>query len=249
MPPGSRRGLLLEVFVSVSLLQIRTQARQRADMVKSKFVSDAELNGYINNSIAELHDLLITSYGDDYYMESVEFSAIQDQLDYDLPNGTNYSSAKKFYKLRGVDVKSSANGEWTNVKRFNFNKRNEDVNNFAWNLMGNPYMEYRLVGSKVRFNRKPDGQMQFRLWYHPVAQKLSADTDVFDDINGYIEYVIVDAAIKMMQKEESDVTVLAAQKAALTKRIVDSAQNRDANEPESVTDIYAEEADFWPRRL
>jgi hypothetical protein len=235
--------------MALTLADIRLQARQRADMVKSKFVTDSELNAYINNSLAELHDLLITSYNDDYYVESVEFSAVLNQLDYALPNGTNYSAALKFYKLRGVDVRSSDNSQWTNVKRFNFNKRNEDINNFAWNLLGNPYMEYRVVGSNIRFNRKPDSGMQFRLWYHPVAIQLTADTDVFEDINGYIEYVIVDAAIKMMQKEESDVSVLAAQKAAMHQRIVTSAANRDVNEPESVTDIYADEADFWPRKF
>jgi phenylpyruvate tautomerase PptA (4-oxalocrotonate tautomerase family) len=47
----------------------------------------------------------------------------------------------------------------------------------------------------------------------------------------------------MLNKEETDVGVLAAQKAALVARITAMAQNRDANEPESVTDVYAEETE------
>jgi len=85
--------------------------------------------------------------------------------------------------------------------------------------------------------------MNFRLWYHPVATKLLLDTDSYDDINQFAEYAIVDAAIKMMQKEESDVRVLAAQKEALRQRIIAMAANRDANESSSVTDVYAEDTD------
>jgi len=56
------------------------------------------------------------------------------------------------------------------------------------------------------------------------------------------------AAIKMLQKEESDVTVLFAQKQALTKRIRDKSAQRDAAQADTVTDIYAESDDFYWRR-
>jgi hypothetical protein len=222
--------------MSITLAELKIQSRDRSDMAESEFVGDSELTSYINNSIAELHDILIGAYAEEYYMESEQFSAVDSQLDYALP--------EDFYKLRGVDVRIN-NDAWVTVKRFNFNRRNEDANNFAWNLLGVPYLEYRLVGSNIRFNRNPSAGSEFRIWYYPRAQTLSADSDVFDDINGFAEYVIVDAAIKMMQKEESDVSVLMAQKEALKKRIQEMAQNRDANEPESVTDIYAEDVDFY----
>lgn len=232
--------------MTITLAQLRQQARERADMTESTFVQNSELNSYINNSIAELHDLLIGAYNEDYYMDSVEFTSIANQIEYDLPNGTNYSAKPAFYKLRGVDTKlSTGPNQWATVKRFNFNRRNEDQNSYAWNLLGLPYLEYRLVGTKIRFNRVPDANTQFRIFYHPKAVVLVNDNDVFDDINAYSEYVIVDAAIKMMQKEESDVTVLLGQKEALRQRIQDMAQNRDANEPESVTDIYAENNDYY----
>lgn len=227
--------------MSITLAELRTQARQRSDMEQSEFVTDSELNSYINASIAELHDLLIAAYNEEYYMDEVQFTATT-SLTYDLPNGTNYSAAPKFYKLRGVDVRRG-NDDWATVKRFNFNRRNEMQNSAAFAFFGNPYLEYRLVGSKIRFNRTPDSGLQFRLFYYPTAQVLVADTDTYDDINGYAEYVVVDAAIKMLNKEESDTQVLLAQKIALKERIEAMANNRDANEPESVTDVYAEETE------
>lgn len=231
----------------VTLLELKTRARQRADMVSSQFVTDAELTDYINASIAELHDLLIGSYNEDYFMEEVQFTATT-AIEYPLPDGTNYSGAPKFYKVRGVDIQVTAQ-DWVTVKRFNFNRRNEDQTRFAWNLLGQPYMEYRLVGSNIRFNRTPNSNTIFRIFYHPVAPVLALDADEYDDQNQYAEYVVVDAAIKMLNKEESDTSVLLAQKEALKKRITDMAQNRDANEPETVTDIFAEDMDtFWTGR-
>lgn len=220
----------------ITLGELKTQARQRADQENSEFVSDSELISYINASLAELHDLLIAAYNEDYVMEEYRFEADGAALSYALP--------ADFYKLRGVDVRRGENANWATVKRFNFNRRNEQQNAYAWNLLGLPYMEYRLVGSNIRFNRTPDQQLQFRIFYYPRCPKLVADTDSYDDINQFAEYVVVDAAIKMMQKEESDVRVLAAQKAQLAERIRAMAAGRDANEPASVTDIYSEDTEI-----
>lgn len=228
--------------MSITLAELKQQARQRADMEESQFVQDDELVSYINSSIAELHDLLIAAYNEDYYLEEVQFAATS-SLTYDLPNGTNYSGAAKLYKLRGVDVKRGSGSDWSTVKRFNFNRRNEQELGVTLSAFGLPYLEYRIVGSKIRFNRTPDSGLSFRLFYYPVAQTLANDTDSYDDINGFAEYVVVDAAIKMLNKEESDVSVLMAQKEALKKRIEAMAKDRDVNEPESVTDIYAEETE------
>lgn len=216
-----------------TLLELKTQARDRADMAESNFVSDSELLSYINNSIAELHDLLIAAYNEDYVMEDYEFSADGTSFEFDLP--------EDLYKLRGVDVKYD-NDQWCTVKRFNFNRRNESQNAVTWNVLGLPFLEYRLVGNRIRFNAIPDVDTEFRLFYNPKATALAVDADEYDDINGFSEYVIVDAAIKMLNKEESDVSVLMAQKEALKLRIQNMAANRDANEPESVTDIYAEDS-------
>lgn len=57
-----------------------------------------------------------------------------------------------------------------------------------------------------------------------------------DDFNGWSEYVIIDAAIKCLVKEESDVSVLLLEKKQVMNRIEAMASNRDG-EPERVTDV------------
>jgi hypothetical protein len=69
--------------------------------------------------------------------------------------------------------------------------------------------------------------------------QLSALSDTVDGYSGWTEYVIVDAAIKCLQKEESDVSVLMVQKAALKQRIEEASQNRDAGQPSTISDTRA----------
>lgn len=66
---------------------------------------------------------------------------------------------------------------------------------------------------------------------------MAGDTLTADGVSGWLEYVITDAAIKALQKEESDTTTLQFQKQALIKRIEAAAENRDAGSPATIADV------------
>lgn len=219
--------------MSITLAQLKSQARDRADMTNSQFVSDSELVNYINGSIAELHDLLIAAYDNDYFITEYTFNTVSGTDSYALPND--------FYKLRGIDSKIGTD-QWFTLQPFNFNERNSKNDLVAYLAYGNNF-RYRIIGSEVVFSPVPQGIYSIKLWYIPVATKLTSDSDTLNDINQFSEYVIVDAAIKMANKEEADVSVLAAQKAELKRRIEVMAQNRNADKSESISDIYAENLD------
>lgn len=225
--------------MSITLSELRTQCRQRADMESSDFVSDSELTSYINASIAELHDLMVQSYGADYFVSTHTFTTV--------PNTDSYALPADMYKLMGVDIQISGN-DYASLHMFNFNERNRYKGSTVRSILGAPDLRYRVVGSNILFSPAPDSAKIVKLWYVPVATKLAADSDVYNDLNQYAEYVVVDVAMKMMQKEESDVTVLMAEKQLLTKRFTEASQNRDAGESESVSDIHAEDEDYFFRR-
>ena len=63
-------------------------------------------------------------------------------------------------------------------------------------------------------------------------------TNVMTDYSDWSEYLVVDAAIRMVQKEGSDVSVLMAQKDALLKRIGSACDNRDEGAARTSTDVY-----------
>lgn len=227
--------------MAITLSELRTACRQRADMENSNFITDSELNSYINSSIAELHDILVQSYGEDYYVKDITFTSTAQQEEYDL---TTVITDDDFYKLRGIDAKLNGD-DWFTLQRFNFNERNRFQNFGVWDYLGITNVRYRLLGNKVRFSPAPDSEIQIRIWYIPVAEKLSADSDELRDFNQYSEYVITDACIKMLAKEESDASVFIAQKADLKRRIEEAANNRDAGANDSITDIYIENDDFF----
>lgn len=218
---------------------VRLAAQQRADMVNSNFVSLQEWNDYINHSYTELYDILVQVYADDYYM-AIPFVF---QTDGRYPG--LYPLPSDFYKLLGIDLglgtqsqaQTGPNG-WLTLKKFQFASRNEYIfGNVPVSFLGLLGLKYRLEGSYVDFVPNPASNQTIRLRYIPRPITLLADSDILDGVSGWDEYVIVDASIKAMQKEESDVTILMARKEALLKRIESAAANRDAGEPECVTDI------------
>lgn len=215
--------------MSTTLTQLKTDVRNRADMANSLFVSDAELITYINGSIAELHDLLIGS-AEDYYLIDYSVNTIANTATYALPAA--------FYKLRGVDIRQNS-GDWQSLRPFNFNERNSSSDAQSSNGL-----RYRLAGSNLMLSPAPIGIYEIKIWYTPVATKLAIDADILNDVNQWSEYVIIDAAIKCLNKEESDVSVLMATKADLRKRIENMSASRDAGQPESISDIYAENSEY-----
>lgn len=219
--------------MSITLTNLIAEARRRSDAESTQHVTDSEITNYLNSSIAELHDLLIGATDSEYRLTSTTFSTVA---------GTDsYALASDFYKLKGVDYQTSST-TYSSVRPFNFNERNRQKTLTYW--LEQPDIRYRLVGNNLTFTPVPDSVRTIRYWYVPVATKLVSGSDTLDDINQFSEYVVVDTAIKILAKEESDVSVLMAQKAELKRRIEVMAQNRDEGQPASISDIYAEKIDW-----
>lgn len=222
---------------TMTLLALRTAVRQRSDMVNDQFISDSELTSYINQSYFELYDILVQKYGDNYYVAN-PYSISTD--------GSNqlYSLPTDFYKLLGVDLALSNTADsYVTIRPFNFTDRNRyAVPNFQ-SFYGVTNMRYRLNGDKLWLTSTPAGGQTIKVWYVPRLTTLSADGDTVDGISGWTEYIIVDACIKALAKQESDVTVFALQKAELIKRIESAAENRDAGNPATVGDTQF--SDIW----
>jgi hypothetical protein len=242
----------------MSLAQLRQASQQRADRLNSNFVTLPEWNSYINQSLFELYDLLITAFEDYFVAPPVLFFSDGSTYLYNLPDGTTSwlngitnqpFTAPAFYKLMGVDLGlNNASNAYVTMSKFNFIDRNRFVYpNTASTIYGVFNCQYRLVGKQIEFIPTPSANQPIRIWYVPRMQQLLLDTDITNQgISGWLEYVITDAAIKALQKEESDVSVLMAQKMALLKRIEDASMNRDAGMPDHISDVRQNQ--YWGDR-
>lgn len=234
----------------MSLGELRTQCKNRADRLNSDFVTTPEWNSYINQSIYELYDILITQSEDYYKAPTAQFTTNGSQYIYPLPDGQltftdqngNPFVAPALYKLLGMDLGiQTANNAWVTLDKYNFIDRNQYLYpNSAATIYGMFNSRYRMMGSNVELIPTPSGNQNFRFQYIPKLRMLLADNEVSTtSISGWLEYVIVDAAIKALQKEESDVSVLMAQKEALRIRIMATSANRDEGRPDTVSDTRA----------
>lgn len=218
----------------LTLAEIRTQARQRSDMEFSQFITDEELTSYVNASIAELYDILVSRFEDYYILDTTETVASgADTIP--LPTG--------FYKLKGLDF-DIGGGKYETVRPFQFVERNET---FDPGFGTYPRMRYRVLGTYIKLTPPEFAPGNYRVWYIPRFTPLANDTDTFDGINGWTEYVVVDCAIKMLNKEESDSGPFVQQKQKLLDRIEAMAADRDAGAPQTIVDMST--INFNQRRL
>lgn len=226
---------------TATLGQLRLRAQQRADRVNSDFVTTSEWNQYINESYQELYGLLVQKFGDEYFLAPPLLISTSGSNSIELPNGTNHSGAPAFFKLKGVDMainQSAASPAYVTLTKYNFINRNQYVYpQLSNSIVGYNRPQYRVMGTDMFFIPTPPANMQVQLWYVPRLTELLKDIDVADGVNGWLEYVEIDAAIKALNKEESDVSVLAAQKMAIMRRIEAEAGNRDVGLPNTVSDV------------
>jgi hypothetical protein len=222
---------------SMSLGQIRLLAQQEADRVNSNFITTPEWNTYINQSYFELYDLLVQAYEEYYVAPALMMTTDGVTQLYPLPNGINYNGAPPFYKLMGIDCGLDNSGNaWVTLKKFNFISRNRYVYpNISSTFLGVFNLQYRLLGDSIELIPTPSANQILRIWYIPRLVQLLEDTDIADGISGWTEYVVVDAAIKALMKEESDTTALMFRKEALKKRIEESAPNRDVGQSDTIS--------------
>lgn len=216
----------------MTLGQIRFLAQSAADMVNSNFITVPEWNLYINQSYFELYDLLCTKFADAYYFSDTpySFTTTGNLQFYDLPSD--------FYKLYGVDLGlNGSSNAWVTLKKFNFISRNRYIYpNLTSTFLGVVNLRYRILGNQLEFIPTPAGGQIIRVWYAPRMTSLLRDTDIVDGVSGWTQYIVMDAAIKALMKQESPVEAQMAVKMQLLERIEWAAENRDAGEPDTISD-------------
>ena len=217
-----------------TLLQIRTRARERADMVNSSFITDSELNGYISASYAELYDILIQS-GLIYFTPTAQTIT-------GVAGTENYALPSDYYGTVSVSRKSG--NDYFPVVEYMITEREQYENSG-----NNNSVAYSVQGANLSLLPTPSGGT-YRHIYIPAPVDLTASVDgtTIDGVSGWEEYIVVDAARKMLQKEESSTTGVERDLMRLKERIEEMAQNRAWSTPRRVTDVQSSSnhaRDWW----
>lgn len=244
----------------MSFGELRKRAQQTADRENSEFVTTPEWNSFLRLAMYELYDLLITAYEDYGVAPYAYITTNGSTSSYALPNGaSNYyggsfnnasisdgDPAAAFYKLVGVDLGvNTSNNAWVTLNKFDYIDRNNYVYpNSTSTIYGVYNMRYRVMGNNLMIIPTPAGNQQLRLTYAPRLTGLLADTDLTTlGYSGWLRYPIVRAAKYALDKEEgSDTSKLDAELLFLKKRIEESSQNRDAGQPDTISETRKDPA-------
>lgn len=213
-------------MAAVTLTTLRARAREHADAVNTQFVTDTatSVDAFINAGLDELYDLVTEKFGSDYFVSSSSFTT----------TGTStVSLPSDFYKLLGLDVVSGS--DTIDLRRFEFKERN--AFKAASIVSATNLPRYRLQGGLLWFYPVPASGLTGTIWYIPTRTLLVSGSDSCNFPNGWEEYAVLVAAEKILLKEESDISAIEALKQTQFRRISAAAENRDAGEPQRVTDV------------
>lgn len=198
-----------------TLAQMRLRARQKADMETSAFVGDPdatgdpEVTGYVCESVAALWDMLVTAYGENYYSKPTPYAFQSDGV------SSSFSLPSDFYKLAKLQVQLNTS-LWYTVDRY----------------MDGEDDAYQVCQA-----------LSFRMFYVICAPQYatdgSDDNTAFDGINGYEEWAILDAAIKMKNKSQQDASELVQERMMLEQRIHKASRHRDMRQVIKTVDIHS----------
>jgi len=124
------------------------------------------------------------------------------------------------HKLVGLDVRATTSGPWSKLRAIPVQERD-------------------------RFQSENIAPGYYRLLYVPRWQPLlramgDVNDDVFDAPEDWHEYAVIDAAIKCLVKEESDVSALLLAKEKMQARIEAEASDRDEGDTGRVAEVEDE---------
>jgi hypothetical protein len=185
----------------VTLTTLQTRVQQRCNFEGATgFVSLAEITDCLNGSIAtEVYDLIRADVSDEYYRKTVTFLTTSGTNVYTLAG----IGATDFLTLRSVDAFLGANISATapklNCRRYLDEERNLYVSlPLGWAY--GQWILYSLTGQSITFQPIPDSAYAIGINYVPVPTALVNPGDTFDDINGWSEIAVLDAASKCLAK-------------------------------------------------
>ena len=211
--------------------QFRAIIRQRLGWsATDTFVSDAEMNNYLNDSLLELHSLLITTYRAGQWGVVDLGATVLAGQNFFILNLTDFGRLLRvgmpyggyIYPMEAGDatidvITTTLATTWT-----------------PWNVKYQLRMNGMAAGSELLFTRPTSVDQNLNISFVRVAPVLAADTDT--SWMGWDDYAVIDVCIKCRVKEEADVSELESQKSQLQARITAQSTPLDMGRAPTVQD-------------
>lgn len=194
--------------------ELLARLRQLTDTENDSHLSTAELYGILSSSLADWRDFLMTKGLSDHFVKSCTFNTVAGQLEYDLDNASVVAD-QDFYKISQLYT-DEGSGQYRPIQR--------------------------ISAPEVQAFRPVDGVVPMKLYYINKAPVIASDGSTPTSIeffDGWEEYVLQDAAIRVRQKRDEDYSGHMRLKQSLAQRIASSADTGFDEPPRVVRRRYA----------
>lgn len=194
------------------------------------FISSDEVRDYVNASIQTFWDFLVGEDGGSLFATvAPTLSKIGDNA-YQLPSD--------YYRLIDVSVKTTSQylraiqadeQEYAQLLTQTYNGIAYTRYYLHWNVAQDRF--------EIFLFPAPDNTDDILVRYIPNAPELSLDSDTLNLPNSWVDWVVLDVAIKMLTKEESSTEALEYQKQQLEARILDAINEMNKTSVKRIRDI------------
>jgi hypothetical protein len=221
-------------MAAITLATVRGRVQQLGNYENSARFTTAFLNDQINEALFELYELL-SNVHEGYFDIETTLSTVASTVGVSLP--------ADFWRLKGVDVRLSANDRWYPLRQISAAERNR----YQWQTTGCPRAFRETAGGtrgQLTLYPTPDAVYTLRILYEPTRTALSGDSDSFEDWNGWADYVVHGALLRCDIREQRPLGDRQAVLAAIKDRIAKGATERRSSEPEYL--VVHNDGNGWP---
>lgn len=213
----------------VALTELRERILNRADHDDSQFISVTELDALINESYAEFIDMLLEVTGPETLAtQSVVTTTVG------LP-----SLQLNYYRLLSLQL--LVNGQYEPLEQGSFMDTQRADGGWGWGqsraVIYHPGPMNATATRQIGLWPAPQAVHSVRVYYIPTVTELVLGTDTLNGLNGWEQWIVLDCAIKILEKEESDTTALMRRLEKLEARIQAAAMRANQGRSQAIANV------------
>lgn len=225
----------------VNLSDLRARSRLLANQRTAAFLTDSEVNGLVNDAIAELYDLLVSARGHEYYAQNIQLATSSGYQYVALPSD--------FYEALTLFANWGAQ-QLEELDSLDHLGDQVEFRNYATWAQYSPKAWRLTQGNRIELFPTPTAATNLELRYVPTFRALTDGGQTFDGVNGWDKMICARVAMEILGLQALPASVPAGIYERERTRIQELAGERAAANAPSVRDVrFRTNRDRFWRRL
>lgn len=183
----------------MQLSDLRASARSKADEESTGFISNTELNRYLNQGLRLVYGKIAQRFQNYFIVPGTtlnggKFTTVSGTQEYSLP-----ATLLKLVRVEQRNTNSTTDNDWRKMETANIDT---DMFDTYYPIREGylPQFGYFIAGNKFYIRPVPTTAFDVRLWFIPLVADLSADGDIPGVPSPYHELIADYGALQCLRK-------------------------------------------------